>query len=261
MIEQQRQDFDLVFSEIDKAIVAFERYITHGQTFFDRFTNAIVKGSAPADDYVLLDEKHACLTLFVGRANCSTCHTWPRFTDNHFHNTGVPSVAGLPADCSRVAIFDDVFADPDLVGISADVGLGNRAGGNGACAADGFARQLCATVHGVWWWSAHHYYPLQCRTRQELTSIASMLLAGIALGAMVMEMTGVLVYLADDRQLRDMTFWQLGSLVGATWLKISGGARRSSSLRWKRRLSWTWGSMLWRWARRGKAISAFRSSV
>jgi len=31
----------------------------------------------------------------------------------------------------------------------------------------------------------------------------------------------VLVYLADDRQLRDLTFWGLGSLAGATWTKIA----------------------------------------
>jgi iron complex transport system permease protein len=57
-------------------------------------------------------------------------------------------------------------------------------------------------------------------TRQGRTSVATMLLAGIALGALAMALTGVLIYIADDRQLRDLTFWQLGSLAGATWQKI-----------------------------------------
>ena len=48
-----------------------------------------------------------------------------------------------------------------------------------------------------------------------------MLLAGIALGAMAGAFSGILVYLADDRQLRDLTFWGLGSLAGATWTKIA----------------------------------------
>src|ERR1700733_15887526 len=53
------------------------------------------------------------------------------------------------------------------------------------------------------------------------TSIATMLLAGLALGALAGAGTGLLVFLADDRQLRDITFWMLGSLAGATWQKIA----------------------------------------
>lgn len=57
-------------------------------------------------------------------------------------------------------------------------------------------------------------------TRHGRTSVATMLLAGIALAALAGAFTGVLIYLADDRQLRDLTFWGLGSLAGATWSKI-----------------------------------------
>ncbi|RUU54017.1 iron ABC transporter permease, partial [Mesorhizobium sp. M2C.T.Ca.TU.009.01.2.1] len=57
-------------------------------------------------------------------------------------------------------------------------------------------------------------------TRQGRTSVATMLLAGIAISALAMALTGVLIFMADDRQLRDLTFWQLGSLAGATWPKI-----------------------------------------
>lgn len=31
----------------------------------------------------------------------------------------------------------------------------------------------------------------------------------------------MLVFIADDRQLRDITFWMLGSLSGATWTKTA----------------------------------------
>ena len=53
------------------------------------------------------------------------------------------------------------------------------------------------------------------------TSIATMLLAGLALGAFAGAGTGFRVFLADDRQLRDITFWLLGSLAGATWPKVA----------------------------------------
>ena len=51
-----------------------------------------------------------------------------------------------------------------------------------------------------------------------------MLLAGIALGALSGAISGLLVYAADDQQLRDLTFWGLGSLAGATWAKVATAA-------------------------------------
>lgn len=58
-------------------------------------------------------------------------------------------------------------------------------------------------------------------TRQGRTSTATMLLAGIAMGALASAMIGVLVFISTDQQLRDLTFWNLGSLAGATWIKCA----------------------------------------
>lgn len=58
-------------------------------------------------------------------------------------------------------------------------------------------------------------------TRQGRTSIATMLLAGVAFGALSGAMMGFLSYVSDDRQLRDLSFWSLGSLSGATWTKVA----------------------------------------
>ena len=49
------------------------------------------------------------------------------------------------------------------------------------------------------------------------TSITTMLLAGIAFNAIGFSLLGLLQYIADDQQLRSLTFWMLGSLGGATW--------------------------------------------
>lgn len=58
-------------------------------------------------------------------------------------------------------------------------------------------------------------------TRHGRTSIAVFLLGGLAIAALTNAGIGFLVFMADDRQLRDITFWMLGSLGGATWQKVA----------------------------------------
>ncbi|HYC16845.1 MAG TPA: iron ABC transporter permease [Pseudolabrys sp.] len=58
-------------------------------------------------------------------------------------------------------------------------------------------------------------------TRENRTSVAIFLLGGIAIAALANAGIGLLVFAADDRQLRDVTFWMLGSLGGATWMKAA----------------------------------------
>jgi len=52
------------------------------------------------------------------------------------------------------------------------------------------------------------------------TSVTSMLLAGIAIGIVTGAAVGFLTYLADDSQLRTLTFWAMGSVGGATWQSV-----------------------------------------
>lgn len=49
------------------------------------------------------------------------------------------------------------------------------------------------------------------------TQVTTMLLCGVAINALCMAGTGLFTYLSSDDQLRTLTFWQLGSLSGATW--------------------------------------------
>jgi len=52
-------------------------------------------------------------------------------------------------------------------------------------------------------------------------SIAGLLLTGLALNALTMAVVGLCTFVADDEQLRSLTFWTLGSLAGASWLVAS----------------------------------------
>ena len=111
MSEVQRDEVNRVFTNIGKAIAAFERSIEPRQTRFDRFAIAVSIGK-PMEDATFTGQEIQGLKLFIGKANCVTCHNGPRFTDNDFHNTGVPPVEGFPADRGRVVGITQVAADP-----------------------------------------------------------------------------------------------------------------------------------------------------
>ncbi len=56
---------------------------------------------------------------------------------------------------------------------------------------------------------------------QGKTMITALLLTGIAINALAFAFTGLLTYLSTDEQLRNITFWSMGSLGGASWLSVS----------------------------------------
>lgn len=51
------------------------------------------------------------------------------------------------------------------------------------------------------------------------TNVVMMLLSGVAITSIGFSVTGFLIYLSKDEQLRDLTFWNMGSLAAATWTK------------------------------------------
>ncbi|TGD63642.1 iron ABC transporter permease [Tabrizicola sp. WMC-M-20] len=139
--------------------------------------------------------------------------------------TGVLVGASLAvAGAVMQGLFRNPLADPGLVGVGAGAGLGAVVaivlGGLApvwVTQAVGYHLVPVAAFLGGWVSTLLLY---RVATRSGRTSVATMLLAGIALGALAGAATGVLVYIADDRQLRDLTFWGLGSLGGASWPKL-----------------------------------------
>jgi len=53
------------------------------------------------------------------------------------------------------------------------------------------------------------------------TAVATLLLVGVAVNALTGAMIGFATYLADDAQLRTLSFWTLGSLGAADWQVVS----------------------------------------
>ena len=122
-------------------------------------------------------------------------------------------------------LFRNPLADPGLVGVSAGAGLGAVSIivlGTTMLAPltvllGIYALQIASFAGGV----ITTFILYRVATRRGQTAIATMLLAGIAIAALASAITGVLVYIATDSQLRDLTFWSLGSLSGANWTKIA----------------------------------------
>ena len=110
-------------------------------------------------------------------------------------------------------LFRNPLADPGLVGVSAGASLGAVAVivlgatvlSSLTALFGSFTLPLAAFAGGL----ATTLVLYGISTRQGRTSVATMLLAGIALAAMAMAFTGMLIFMADDRQLRDLTFWSL----------------------------------------------------
>ena len=61
-------------------------------------------------------------------------------------------------------------------------------------------------------------YALAKNTKR--VSIMSLLLIGIAVNAVCLSGTGFMSYIARDPQARSITFWNLGTFSGATWMQV-----------------------------------------
>lgn len=124
------------------------------------------------------------------------------------------------------ALFRNPLADPALIGVSAGAALGAVAViVLGATALQGASRLL-----GVWTLPAAAFLGalgtalvvFRLSNRDGMLEPTTMLLCGIAVNALSGAGIGMLTYLATDDQLRNLTFWSLGSLGGATWGSLLG---------------------------------------
>jgi iron complex transport system permease protein len=133
-------------------------------------------------------------------------------------------------------LFRNPLADPGLIGVSTGAALGAAStivlgGGfvtfmqqsfgldlqaHGASALGAMILPLAAFLGGL----AATFLVYRIASRGGQTDVATMLLAGVALNAISAAGIGLLVFLSDDQQLRDLNFWMLGSLGGVTWAEL-----------------------------------------
>lgn len=96
----QRDGINRAFANLGKAIAAYERTLSPGESRFDRYVSAVLAGDGAGQQALNAQELRG-LRLFVGKGQCSTCHNGPLLTDQHFHNTGVPAREPSRPDSGR----------------------------------------------------------------------------------------------------------------------------------------------------------------
>jgi iron complex transport system permease protein len=125
-------------------------------------------------------------------------------------------------------LFRNPLADPGLVGVSSGAALAALTVlVLGRTVLPGLSPLLAGaslSVGAFLGGGAAVLFVYRIATRGGRTSVATMLLAGIAVNALAAAAVGLLILVSDDQQLRDFTFWSLGSLGGVTWARLIAGA-------------------------------------
>ncbi len=123
-------------------------------------------------------------------------------------------------------LFRNPLADPGLIGVSSGAALGavTTIAFSGTIAAPWvavfglYALPTAAFIGGL----ATTMILMMVARRHGTTAVSTLLLAGIAVGAVAFALMGLIAYLSNDRELRDITLWTLGSLAGSSWSKALG---------------------------------------
>ncbi|MFS3136410.1 FecCD family ABC transporter permease [Gluconacetobacter sacchari] len=119
-------------------------------------------------------------------------------------------------------LFRNPLADPSLIGVSPGSALATAlvivaGGAAGLPGGLGLWSVPFAGMAGGFATTALLYV---FATRNGVTSIGTILLAGVAFGAFSGALTGILIFRANDQALRDLTFWTMGSLAGTSWRNV-----------------------------------------
>ena len=119
-------------------------------------------------------------------------------------------------------LFRNPLADPSLIGVSggASVGASLMIVSASAVTASTTGLSLVAMGAFVGGFIAT-LLVYRVATSNLGTSVTTMLLAGIAIGALAGAFNSLLSYFSDNQMLRQISVWQMGNLSAANWTKVS----------------------------------------
>ena len=104
MRARDRRRVNEVFANVGKALMAYQRRLLPTASRFDRFVAAVnAQANGPTLERLYSRDEVVGLRLFMGRANCASCHNGPLFTNFEFHNVGAPEPRKEAVDLGRSA--------------------------------------------------------------------------------------------------------------------------------------------------------------
>lgn len=114
MERADRDAVDRAFSNIGKAIAAYERMLRPAASRFDRFAAAVVANPESYDTTLFSAEEVEGLRLFLdaGRSRCMRCHNGPLLTNQSFHHVATAVGASGVPDMGRFVGAQAVLVDP-----------------------------------------------------------------------------------------------------------------------------------------------------
>lgn len=133
---------------------------------------------------------------------------------------GIGAALGL-SGAALQGIFRNPLADPTLIGVSA----GAAVGAVGSIV-------LGFTALGIWSTPIAAFVGALMTTgtvftlayRNGRVEVLTLVLCGVGVNALAFAAVGLLTSIATDSQLRNVSFWQLGSVGGATWEFVAAAA-------------------------------------
>ena len=111
MEETDRVAINRVYSNLGKAIAAYERLLVPGEAVFDVWVASLEE--EPEGTTLFGEAERRGLQLFLGEGKCHFCHAGPNFSNRAFHNIGLGSRDWLdPFDSGRYSGISQLLQDP-----------------------------------------------------------------------------------------------------------------------------------------------------
>ncbi|WP_338845547.1 cytochrome c peroxidase [Massilia sp. W12] len=108
---QNRHEISQAFANIGKAIAAWEKTLQYTPGRVDHYIEALLLNRRDEWKVLSTSEKNG-MRLFIGKAQCITCHNGPLLTDYSFHNTGVPPASIQELAAGRSSALEKLTSDP-----------------------------------------------------------------------------------------------------------------------------------------------------
>ncbi|MBO0916065.1 FecCD family ABC transporter permease [Streptomyces laculatispora] len=152
-------------------------------------------------------------------------HALDRVGESVLWNVRLPRVVlavlvGASLGCAGAlmqGVFGNPLAEPGVIGISAGAAVGAVASiALGLSFFGNWTITVCAFAAGLL--TVLLVYALSRSGGR--TEVVTLILTGIAVNAFAGALIGLFIFFADNAQITQITFWQLGSLAQATWPKV-----------------------------------------